>query len=69
MIKMISSVLPIFFPFVCLPASVFAIKYNRLSLSYASLLQQAASAVAEVDSRQPVGRPIAGFDHFHIVAR
>ena len=43
-----------FFPFVCLPATVFAIQSNRFSLSHASILQQAASAVAEVVSRQHV---------------
>ena len=50
MIKMISSLLPIFFPFVCLPASVFAIQSNRFSLSHTSVAQQVASAEAHVAS-------------------
>ncbi len=42
---------------------------NRSSLSDASLLQLAASAVAEVVSRQHVESAVAGFDHVHVVAR
>ena len=45
-----------------LPAAV------RFSLSDASILQQAASAVAEVATSQPVESAVVGFDHCHIVA-
>ncbi len=41
----------------------------RSSLSDASILQQAASAVAEVASSKPVESAVARSDHFHIVAR
>ena len=40
----------------------------RFSLSDASILQQAANAVAHVASSQAVESAVAGFDHFHIVA-
>ena len=41
----------------------------RSSLSYQAALQQAANAIAEVVSSQPVESAVTGFVHFQIVSR